>query len=147
MKNGKELKVENFKNYNVSYGTVNNKIPKAIYINISAWGEPKSELEHNYNRLIKDIDKKIRQSIYNFLEDNNILLFAKERTIVDFDIKESGIKFGKRSFTNCEITLYLKNELSVNSESLKPIIYELINLVIKSNLENCKNFKFYRKKR
>ena len=40
MKTGKELKLTNFKNYNVAFGCVNNKQPKAIYINISSWGDP-----------------------------------------------------------------------------------------------------------
>jgi hypothetical protein len=35
MKKGKELKVSDFKNYNIVYGSVNNKNPKALYIGLS----------------------------------------------------------------------------------------------------------------
>ena len=47
MKNGKELKINNFKNYNVVFGSINNKHSKAVYINISAWAEPQ------YNELLQ----------------------------------------------------------------------------------------------
>ena len=106
MKKGKELKITTLKNYNVSYGSVNNKEPKALYINISAWAQPEYDDCINYHRVIRDLDKKVRQSIYHELTDN-YTLFLKDRTIVDFDIRESGVKYGKRSFTNCEITLFI----------------------------------------
>jgi hypothetical protein len=147
MKKGKELKVNQFKNYNVVYGSVNNKNPKAIYINISAWAEPKIDGLVNYNRIIRDTDKSIRQTIYNSIESNNIVPFFKDKTIVDFDIRESGVKYGKRSFTNCEMTLYMKNEIPVNSENLKPTIYTLIESSINSVFENNEYFKFYKTKK
>ena len=146
MKKGKELKVNQFKNYNVVYGSVDNKNPKALYINISAWAEPRNEDETRYGRVIRNFDKKIRQAVYNFLGESKTGLFSKDRTVVDFDIKESGVKFGKRSFANCEITLYLVNELSLTTEYLQEIITDLINNVIKTNFENSRDFNFHKKK-
>jgi hypothetical protein len=145
MKKGKELKVNEFKNYNVVFGSVDNKNPKALYINISAWAEPRNEDEMRYGRVIRNFDKKIRQSVYNFL-DGETTLFSKDRTVVDFDIKESGVKFGKRSFANCEITLYLVNELSLTSEYLQEVIGDLINSIIKTNFESSRDFDFHKKK-
>lgn len=147
MKKGKELKVQTTKNYNVVYGSVNNKNPKALYINISAWAEPKNESETNYNRIIRDSDKKIRQIIYNSLDANIATPFLKDRTIIDYDIRESGIKYGKRSFVGCEITIYMKYEIPINSDSLKPIINDLINRIIDLGFEENKYFKFYKKKK
>jgi hypothetical protein len=147
MKKGKELKVNEFKNYNVVYGSVNNKDPKAIYINISAWAEPKIEGLSNYNRVIRDTDKNLRQTVYNSIESNALIPFFKDKTIVDFDIRESGVKYGKRSFTNCEVTLYMKNEIPVNSDVLKPTIYNLIETSINSVFENNEYFKFYKRKK
>jgi len=147
MKKGKELKVNEFKNYNVVYGSVNNKDPKAIYINISAWAEPKIEGLSNYNRVIRDTDKNLRQTVYNSIESNALIPFFKDKTIVDFDIRESGVKYGKRSFTNCEVTLYMKNEIPVNSDALKPTIYNLIETSINSVFENNEYFKFYKRKK
>lgn len=147
MKKGKELKVTDFKNYNVVYGSVNNKDPKAMYINISAWAEPKVNEEINYTRIIRNADKNIRQTIYNLIDNTNSTPFFKDKTIVDFDIKESGVKYGKRSFANCEVTLYLKDELSVNSENLKPIIKNLIKNSINSVFETNEYFNFYKTKK
>lgn len=146
MKKGKELKIDTFKNYNVSYGSVNNKEPKAVYIEISAWAEPQSNDILNYHRIIRDFDKKIRQSIHHELT-NNFTLFIKERTIVDFDIRESGVKYGKRSFANCEITLFLKYELPINSDEMKPILDNLINTTLDKTFENSRYFNFYKKKK
>ena len=117
MKSGKELKITKYKNYNVVFGSVNNKTSKAVYINISAWAEPMIESDVNYTRIIKDLNKMVKQKIFNHLDskENN---FIKNNTIVDFDIRESGIRFGKRSFINCEVTLYLKEEISINSEKM-----------------------------
>ena len=61
MKTGKELKVTKHKNYNISFGSINNKHSKAAYINLSTWAEPIEENVKSYSRVIKDINKKIKQ--------------------------------------------------------------------------------------
>ena len=53
MKTGKEIKTNNFKDFNVVFGSVDNKNAKAVYINISAWAEPKSNDDINYTRSIQ----------------------------------------------------------------------------------------------
>lgn len=146
MKTGKELKMNKFKNYNVVFGSVNNKNPKAIYINISAWAEPLNEEDVNYNRVIKDLHKKIKQVIYNHLYNKPETDFVKENTIVDLDIRESGIRYGKRSFMSCEVTLYLHTEIPANSERMKMNLEDLTPVIIKTVFDNDKNFKFHRKK-
>jgi hypothetical protein len=146
MKTGKELRINKFKNYNVVFGSVNNKNPKAIYINISAWAEPLKDYDVNYTRVIKDINKKTRQCLFNYFASNPQTDFVKENTIVDLDIRESGIRYGKRSFMNCEVTLFLSTELSVNSERMKNNLDDVTPLIIKSVFENDNTFKFHRKK-
>jgi len=146
MKTGKELKISKFKNYNVVFGSVNNKNAKAVYINISAWAEPVSEYDANYNRVIKDLNKKLKQVLFNHFDSRVASNFIKNNTIVDLDIRESGIKFGKRSFINCETTLFLNEEIPVNSELMKYDLDEITNLLIKSVFENNKTFDFHRKK-
>ena len=144
MKKGKELKINTFEKYNVYYGSVNNKEPKTLYINISAWAEPKVDDDVNYSRVIKDLDKIVRQFIYNEV-DNTCPMFLKEKTIVDFDIKESGIKYGKKSFMNCEITLFMKHGLPINTEDVKLNLDNLINIIV-DNIDKSKYFKFYKTK-
>lgn len=146
MKTGKEIKMTSFKNYNIVFGSVNNKHPKALYIDISAWAEPQYDSDVNYNRIIKDLHKKIKQSLFNSFDADINTEFAKEKTIVDLDIRESGIRYGKRSFMNCEITLFLNSEIQVNSEKMNLILNELTNMIINKTFDDNKQFKFNKRK-
>ncbi len=149
MKTGKEIKINNLNDYKIVFGSVNNKHPKTIYINISAWAEPKiDEEELNYSKIIKDLHKNIKQFIYKTFDNNTEYTdkFVKEKTIVDLDIRESGIKFGKKSFINCEITLFLKTEISITSESSKLLLNKLTNSIITNNFNNNEYFSFHKRK-
>ena len=146
MKTGKEIKFNKFKDYKILFGSVNNKNPKAIYINISAWAEPLNEEGVNYNRAIKNLHKDLKQTLFNQFNSKDNLDFVKEKTIVDLDIRESGIKFGKRSFMNCEITLFLETEIPVNSERMKYNLDLLTPLIITGVFQKDKTFKFHKKK-
>lgn len=146
MKTGKELKINSYKNYNIVLGSVNNRHPKAVYLNISAWSEPISECETSYTRIIRDLNKKIKQSLFNLFDLNADTEFLKDRTIVDLDIRESGIRYGKRSFINCELTLFLNSEIPINSDKMQPMLDSIINTVITQTFEESKHFKFHKKK-
>lgn len=147
MKTGKEVKMNDFKNYNVVFGSVNNKHPKAIYINMSAWADPQDIDEVSYHRVIKDINKNIKQSLYNKFYSDEDSEFIEDRTIVDLDIRESGIRYGKRSYMSCEITLFLNSEIPVNSEKMKPILDEIVKMIIDSVFEKNRSFSFHKKKK
>lgn len=146
MKTGKELKINSFKNYNVVFGSVNNKHPKALYINITAWAEPKSEEEINYSRAIRDLHKRVKQNIYNHFKTDPLSEFLADRSIVDLDIRESGVKFGKRSFMSCEITLFLTSEIPVNSEHMQPILNDIVKMIVDTSFDDCRYFSFHKKK-
>ena len=72
--------------------------------------------------------------------------FINERTIVDFDIRESGIRFGKRSFMSCEVTLFSEIEVPVNSEYMKNALTDVSSYLIQKVFENNDTFSFYKKK-
>ena len=144
MKIGKEIKINKHKNYKVRYGCVNNKKPKAIYITISAWGEPTDKDVVSYTRIIKDINKKIKQSLYKLLGSDS--LFYANRNIIDLDIRESGIKYGKRSYINCEITLFLKEEIPVNSDVMGYASNDIITTIINDVFDKNKKFIFHKRK-
>jgi hypothetical protein len=147
MKTGKEIKNNEFKNYSVVFGTVNNKNPKTIYINISAWGQPNHDYEINYNRSIRNLNKKVKQMIYDYFNHSNNITFDKDRTIVDLDIRESGIRFGKRSFMSCEITLYSNVEIPINTDEMKNNLNNITNKVIDDVFNKNDVFTFYKKKK
>lgn len=145
MKTGKELKISKFKNYNIVFGSVNNKHSKAVYINMSSWVEPKEDSQIIYSRVIRSIHKKLKQSVFNYLNNQNSS-FLKDRTIIDLDIRESGIKYGKRSFMNCEVTLFLNSEIQLNSDIMKFSLNEIVESVIINTLEESRFFNYHKRK-
>ena len=147
MKTGKEVKSSHFKEYNVVFGSVNNKNPKAVYINISAWAQPNSDDNLSYSRVIRNINKNIKQTIYDLFDSDVNTVFQKDRTIVDLDIRESGIRYGKRSFMSCEITLFTNVEIPVNTDIMKEMLTDVSHDVIYRIFENSDVFKFYKRKK
>jgi hypothetical protein len=147
MKTGKEIKPINLKNYNVAFGSVNNKHPKAMYINITSWANPKIEDEVNYSRVIRNLNKKIKQLVFNILSDEANYIFNKDRTIVDLDIRESGIKFGKRSFMSCELTLFISEEIPVNTEIMTTLLSNITLDVTNKIFNENETFEFHKKKK
>jgi hypothetical protein len=145
-KRGKELKMDLSDNYNIVYGTVDNKNAKAIYINISAWGEPLSEEVVDYGRIIGRLSKSMKQSTYDYLNINYKKEFYIDRSITDLDMRESGIRFGKRSFMNCEITIFHKEIIeSINNNLTSEVLTNIVNEAIVC-LDKFKYFSFNKKK-
>lgn len=148
MKIGKEIKITDYTNYNTFFGSINSKHPKAIYLTISSWAEPKSESDNGYRRPIGDLIKSVRQKTYTHFNNNDInTIFSNERTIIDLDIKESGVRFGKRSFMNCDLTLFLIDEIPMTSECVRDKIDELLSMLINDVFEKNKTFDFHLRKK
>ncbi len=144
VKKGKQMKLEMFNNYKLIIGTVDNKTPKALYIEISAWGKPINEDNDDYNTIIKKINKDIKKKVYEALPKN---LFDGNRTIVDFEIKESGISNERRSYMNCEITLYKLNDFKIQNNLINDSIKLIITKVIEDVFELNTYFTFYKTKK
>lgn len=147
MKTGKEIKIDSFKDYNIVLGTINNKKTKAVFLNISSWVEPEVKEHISYTRIIKELNKKIKQSLFNFFYFNDEKEVLYDRTIVDLDIRESGIRHGKKSFMNCEITLFLKDEIPINTTYMKEKLLNVCNNTIEINFKKNKDFKFQKRKK
>jgi len=148
IKKGKEIKMgKTYKDYKVISGTVDSKNPTSVYINISAWGEPTDENIEQYVSIISLLKKDVKKFIHNNLP----MTFNRNRTIVDLDMRESGISFGKRSFMNCEITLY-QNQHSrsssiIVSKELKKIMGDITDRLIKDVFDEYEYFKFHKNKK
>ena len=142
MKRGKEIRLNLPYDYNVVSGTVDNRNPESIYIQISAWGKPKNKYEENFDGVIKQKSKKIKRKLFEVLDTNHF--FGK--AIVDFNMASSGISHDKRSFMSVEMTLFQKEPTPVNSDKLLPKLNKISEKIITDVFEVDEDFKFYRKK-
>ena len=138
MKKGKTVKLTGFRNCKVSYGTVDSKEFKSLYINLQTWVELKIH-QLNWDRVVSNTTRKVKHSIH---ENINIEQF-NEYFIVDLDLRTSGIQLKKKSFMNLEINLFIKEEVDFKSPKLKRIIKKLIKDLHSDILVKNKYFKFY----
>jgi len=137
MKKGKNIKLKLFDNLKTSYGTVDSKELKSIYINIQSWVTPKL-YHNNWDRIVSYNKREIK---YTVNESINFDIF-KDNSIVDLDLRTSGIQTGKKSFFNLEITLYVKKSTDFKSLEVKDSIRQLISEINKNNIINNKYFDF-----
>ena len=135
MKKGKTIKINQYESLKTSYGTVDSKNLKSLYINLQTWVLPKDEYE-NWVRIVGNLSRDIKHSVYESLNGE---LFH-ENFIVDLDLRTSGIQVGQKSFMNLEINLFTKNELDFKST----IVKDSVKKIIKEIYKNCiiRNTKF-----
>jgi hypothetical protein len=137
MKKGKTSKINNFESLKVNYGTVDSKNLKSIYINIQSWVNPKITSD-NWNRIVCNLSREIKHTVYNQIDRD----LYEEKTIVDLDLRTSGIVFGKKSFLNLEVNLYTLLELDFKSTKVRDSIKKLVHKINYENFQNNKYFDF-----
>ena len=144
MKRGKEMKIETKHQYNIKSGTVDNKNPKSVYIQISAWGKPKDSSIEDYDSILKRKSKRVKRKLFEVLDGNN---FYKDKSIVDFNMASSGVNYDKRSFMSVEVTLFKKEPLlPINSDKMIPMVKNISEKIITDVFEKDENFKFFKRK-
>ena len=141
MKTGKFITAGVHNNVKVGYGTVDHKNLKTIYIKLNSWVEPETD-DDEYINLVSKSKRKIKLRIYCL----NNKLFKRE-SIVDLDLRTKGIKTGKKSFLNLEITLYTQCYFDIRSKEIKSVISELSKDIIDQDLDDKKLFNFHRNKK
>jgi hypothetical protein len=137
MKKGKSVKLNLFSPIKSVYGTVDSKNLKSLYINIQSWVSPKFEHD-NWNRVVCNLNREIKHSVFNSIDSS---LF-KENSIVDLDLRTSGISHGKKSFFNLEVNLYTNQEFDFKSPELKESIKKIVRNIIRDNVIENKYFDF-----
>ena len=141
MKTGKFIALGYYENVKIGYGTVDHKNLKTIYIKLNSWLAPENE-DEEFDNIISKTKRKIKLRIYELHSD----LFKKE-SIVDLDVRTKGIKVGKKSFLNLEITLFTKKTFDVRSEELKNLMQDLIENIVDDDLDNKILFNFHQNKK
>ena len=131
MKKGKSVKLNLFNPIKSVYGTVDSKNLKSVYINIQSWVTPKIE-QDNWNRIVCNLSREIKHSVYNSINQS----IFKEKSIVDLDLRTSGISHGKKSFFNLEVNLYTNEELEFKSLEIKESVKKIVKVIFKNNINN-----------
>lgn len=142
-KNGKKIKIQSFKNLKVAIGTVDNKNPKSVYFTISGWALPKINKDIKYQSIINIVEKELKQILHNNLNSG---LFSTNKFIIDFDMRESGIRYGRKSYMNCDVTIYQKLNLKIQDKSIQESLNNLINIIITDVFMKSKDFEFTKNK-
>ena len=142
MKKGKSVKLNLYNPIKASYGTVDSKNLKSVYINIQSWITPKFDYD-NWNRVVCNLSREIKHSVYNSITPT----IFQEKSIVDLDLRTSGISHGKKSFFNLEINLYTTTEVDFKSLEIKDSIKKIIKNIFKNNIDENKYFVFSNSKK
>jgi hypothetical protein len=137
MKKGKSVKLNLYSPIKSVYGTVDSKNLKSLYINIQSWVTPKFEYD-NWNRVVCNLSREIKHSVFNSI---NSELF-KENSIVDLDLRTSGISHGKKSFFNLEVNLYTNQEMDFKCIEIKDSVKKIIKNIVRENVMENKYFDF-----
>ena len=142
MKKGKSVKLNLFNPIKSVYGTVDSKNLKSVYINIQSWVTPKEEYD-NWNRVVSNLGREIKHSVFESINQD---LF-RENTIVDLDLRTSGISKGKKSFFNLEINLYTLSEMDFKCVEIKDSVKDIVKSIYKNNVIQNKYFEFSNSKK
>ena len=137
MKKGKSIRLNLSSLFKSTYGTVDSKNLKSVYINIQSWVTPKIESD-NWNRIVCNLSRELKHTVFEKIDKN---LF-KQHSIVDLDLRTSGIHPGKKSFFNLEINVFVDDELDFKSNEMKNSIKEIIKSISIDNLSKNKYFEF-----
>lgn len=137
MKKGKNVKINLSTMFKSSYGTVDSKNLKSLYINIQSWVSPKQDLE-NWNRVVGNLSRELKHTVFDSINTN---VFSKN-SIVDLDLRTSGIFSGKKSFFNLEINLYVDKQTEFKSNEIKDSVKKIVRSIQKTNILDNPYFDF-----
>lgn len=124
MKKGKSVKLNLYNPIKSVYGTVDSKNLKSVYINIQSWVCPKEE-QDNWSRIVNNLSREIKHSVFNSI---NTTVF-QEKSIVDLDLRTSGISHGKKSFFNLEVNLFTNSEMDFKSQEIKQSVKKIVSQI------------------
>ena len=138
MKKGKSCVLKGYKKLKSTYGNVDSKNIKSIYLNLQTWVEPKN-VEGNWERVISSISRSIKMLVSEIIDKT----IFNENVIIDLDLRASGINLKKRSFMNLEITLFLNKPLEFKSSEIKNSVKNIISTLETELIKKNKYFSFY----
>ena len=144
MKSGKFINLIVNDQFKCGYGTIDSKNLKSVYSKITCWVEP-TKNNDNWGTIIGGLKRKISGKLTETL--NLTDKFKTDRFIVDLDIRASGLEMGKKSFMNCEITLFTNGNYEIRDIDFKTDINHIIENIIEESVVPYQSFTYYKSKR
>jgi len=142
MNRGKILTKNTNENFNIKYGTIDNKQIKSIYLNFTSWIHLNGYYDETDKSIIKKLKKNIHTVVYENLDES---VFLKKLIITDLDIRESGLRNKRQTYMSLDVNLYQQNNFNFKEKKLTNEIEKLI-LLIENVLIKFKYFDFEKKK-
>ena len=81
---------------------------------------------------------EIKHSVFNSINQK----IFQEKSIVDLDLRTSGISEGKKSFFNLEVNLYTNQEMDFKCPEIKDSVKKIIKNIVRENVIENKYFDF-----
>lgn len=135
-------KTLNHEFFRLKFGTVNRINPQIVYLEGRTFISPLEEMD-SYNYLIQSIRKKFSSSVGYEIAGNE---FFDSRYILDFQVANSGVKVGKKSFLSFQLMLKqrannvktFKEIKKLSEDSLLRVVDEMVdeitnNFIISKN--------------
>ena len=129
MKKGKTSKLNIFDDAKCSYGTVDSKNLKSVYVVLQTWIEPLT-LDENWNRLVGEIKRQIQHTLLEVVDTQTF----ERKQIVDLDLRTSGLQLKKKSFLNLEIDKSM-NIFKSKLEEINKYVNKIIKYIKKKNIK------------
>lgn len=138
MKKGKSCVIKGYKTFKCNYGTVDVKNLKSVYLNIQSWVKPKKIFD-NWERPVSLLNQKFKSLVYETINQD----IFQSKSIVDLDLRTSGISHKKKSFMNLEITFFFSKSVDFKSPIIKTEMKKIIDSINNDLIKKNEIFSFY----
>lgn len=113
----KEIKLNNCKNINLKYGSINKNDPQVIYVSGKMWLCP--TYDGNYSEQVNLVYNSFKRKL-NFALSNSVVFDKKH--ILDFDLNPDNLIKNKKKFVSISFFLKQKGDKLINLNNIRNII-------------------------
>lgn len=120
-----ESKIDN-NLFTLKIGTTNKLNPQVIYVEGRTFISPKEDKE-SYDKDVREIKVLLQRKLSSMLNENDLF---ERKYILDFQLANSGIRMGKKSFLSFEFLLKQKNKPLLKFKEIKNNSIDFISEVV-----------------
>lgn len=121
----KEYKLDVCRHASVKYGSVNKENPQVVYISGKCWITPSQETD--YNSVIENVKKEMRNNIKMFLIDGDNF---NGKYILDFDICCDNMHVGTNKFLSFDFFARQNEKNKKPLKELMPMLSRSVSTIV-----------------